>query len=47
MIRKLLILLMFTPLLVFSQNTYDFEGRLTSDHTLDKEGKIDFSADFF
>tara|TARA_B110000902_G_scaffold96242_1_gene113784 strand:- start:774 stop:1511 length:738 start_codon:yes stop_codon:yes gene_type:complete len=47
MIRKLLILLMFTPLLIFSQNTYDFEGRLTSDHTLDKEGKIIVTRNYF
>ena len=38
---------MFTPLLVFSQNTYDFEGRLTSDHTLDKEGKIIVTRNYF
>ena len=38
---------MFTPLLSISQNTYDFEGRLTSDHTLDKEGKIIVTRNYF
>jgi len=48
MIRKIItLLILISSFSSISQNTYDFEGRLTSDHTLDKEGKIIVTKNYF
>lgn len=47
MIRKLLIILFFIPLLSISQNTYDNIGRVTSDQTFDNDGKLIITRNYF
>ena len=45
--NKLLFTLLFIPLLSLGQNTYDYKGRVTSDQTFNKEGKLTVTREYF
>ncbi|MBT6014290.1 MAG: hypothetical protein HOG85_05670 [Flavobacteriales bacterium] len=48
MIRKIItLLILISSFSSISQNTYDFEGRLTSDQTFDKEGNLERTQKYF
>ena len=42
-----LIILIFLPLFTFGQNTYDYNDRLTSDQTFNKDGELTVTRKYF
>ena len=45
--KKLIIILLCLPLIGFGQNTYDYNDRLTSDQTFNKEGELTVTRKYF
>ena len=45
--KKLLIILFYLPLVGFGQNTYDYNDRLTSDQTFNKQGELIVTRKYF